>query len=126
MGLKSFFSNIGQKVGKFAGKVWNGVKTAGKFVGKVAKPVLSTMAALPGKVGWLGRLGSAGIEFAKNIIDRIPNQTAKDKLNQFVDKGQNLMNKAEDKAQTIAGKIAPYGEAGMSLYTNPPTFNPNK
>ena len=126
MGIKSFFSNVAQRVGKFAGKVWNGVKAAGKFVGKIAKPVLNTVAMLPGKIGLIGKAGSAGLEFAKNIVDRIPNQAAKDKLNQYIDKGQDLVNKAQDKAQSVVGKVTPYAEAGLSLMNKPPTFNMNK
>ena len=56
MGLKKFF-----------GKVWNGLKNAGRWVknkalpaiGRVAKPILNVMGMLPGHLGVIGKVGSA-------------------------------------------------------------------
>lgn len=55
MGIKSFFRKIG-----------NGIRKAGRFikdkvfpvVGRIAKPVLNVIGALPGVAGVVGRIGS--------------------------------------------------------------------
>ncbi len=120
MGIKNFFKKIGRGIGKVAGKVWNGVKKGAEFVGKVAKPVLNTLSVLPGKLGLIGKIGSAGAEVAKNIIDRIPNQQIKDKMNGIIDKGKEFVDKTQDNATGLANKVKPWADAGLSLYKDNP------
>ena len=67
MAIKNFFKKVGRGIGKFAGKVLNGVKKGAEIVGKVAKPVLNVLSALPGKVGLIGKIGSISTDIPKNI-----------------------------------------------------------
>lgn len=127
MGIKKFFTNAANKVGKFAGKVVSTVKRAPELVGKIvkpiasiAKPVFGVMSALPGQLGVIGKAGSAVASIAKNIVDRIPNQQAKNTLNHLIDKGKGLVDQTQSRAQDIAGKIKPYADAGLGLINNPP------
>ena len=99
MGLKRFF-----------GKVWNGLKNAGRWVkdkalpviGRVAKPILNVMGMLPGHLGMVGKIGSAVAGVTSNIIDKIPNQSIQDKLHGIVDKANNTVQAGIDKGQQIA------------------------
>jgi len=66
MGIKDFFKKVGRGIKRAAGKVWGGIKKGAQFVGKVAKPiiniakpVLNTLSMLPGKLGMIGKIGSA-------------------------------------------------------------------
>ena len=124
MGIRSFFKKVGRGIGKFAGKVWNGVKKGAEIVGKVAKPVLNVLSALPGKVGLIGKIGSLGAGVAENIINKIPNKDARDKLNVFVDRGKNMVDKVENKAGQIANKIQPWAKFGSDVINTikPKTF----
>ena len=95
---------------KFFGKVWNGLKSAGRWVkdkalpaiGKFAKPLLNGMSILPGHLGMVGKIGSAIAGVASNIIDKIPNQSIQDKLHGIVDKANNTVQAGIDKGQQIA------------------------
>ncbi len=105
------FSTIKVKMGikKFFGKVWNGLKKAGRWVkdkalpviGRVAKPILNVLGMLPGHLGVVGKVGSAVAGIASNIIDKIPNQNVRDKLHGIVDKTNNAFQAGVDKGQQI-------------------------
>ena len=113
MAIKNFFKKIGV-----------GVKKAAGFVGKIAKPILNVMSALPGKLGLIGKAGSAATTVVKDVVDRIPNQQAKDKLNEVIDKGKQAVDNVQQKAQTIAGKAKPWADAGLSFYNKPVNIKP--
>ena len=122
MGIKNFFKNIGENVRKAGNKFFGGIKKSAGYVGRlskpmisIAKPILNGMATLPGNIGIIGKVGSAVAGAAKNIIDQIPNQSAKDKLNSIVDKGMNLVNTGQQKAQSIANQIQPYAKQGLQI-----------
>ena len=124
MGIKNFFKKIGRGIKKVAGKVWGGVKKAAVVVGKVAKPVLNVMSVLPGKLGLIGKADSAAAEVVKGVVDRIPNQQAKDKLNEVIDKGKQTVDNVQEKAQNVANKVKPWADAGLSLYNKPINIKP--
>ena len=115
MSIKNFFKKVGRGIGKFAGKVWNGIKKGAEVVGKVAKPVLNVLSALPGKVGLIGKVGSTVAGAAEKFINKIPNKDARDKLNGIVDKGKNMVDKVENKAGQIASKIQPWAKFGSDV-----------
>ena len=115
MGIKNWFKKVGRGIGKFAGKVLNGVKKVGGVVGKVAKPVLNVLSALPGKVGLIGKIGSIGAGVAEKFINKIPNKDARDKLNGLLDKGRDTLGKVENKAEQIANKIQPWAKFGQDV-----------
>ena len=127
MGIKDFFKKVGRGIKSVAGKVWGGIKKGAQFVGKVAKPiiniakpVLNTLSMLPGKLGMIGKIGSAGAEVAKNIVDRIPNEDARNKLNSVIDRGKEAVDNVQNKAQGVAGKVKPWADMGLGLINNPP------
>ena len=70
MGIKQWFQKLGRGIKKVAGKVWSGIKKGAQFVGRVAKkiatpvisiakPILGGLSMLPGKLGVIGKVGSA-------------------------------------------------------------------
>ena len=115
MGIKNWFKKVGRGIGKFAGKVFNGVKKVGGVVGKIAKPVLNVLSVLPGKVGLIGKIGSLGAGVAEKFINKIPNKDARDKLNGYVDKGRDTLGKVENKAGQLANKIQPWAKFGQDI-----------
>ena len=133
MGIKSFFQKIGRGIKKVAGKIWSGIKKGVGFVGKIAKPIISiakpvlgTIAAIPGKIGLIGKVGSAAAGVAQSIIDKIPNAKAREKLTQVVDKGKEAVDTVQKKAETVAGKAKPWADAGLSVINKPPSLAPIK
>ena len=104
-GLKSFFKKIGQ-----------GFKKAGRwikeraipFVGRIAKPILNVMGMLPGKIGAIGKVGSAVTEVLHNVTEKIPNKDARDKINSVIDKGN-------DKFQTVIDKGRGYADTANNI-----------
>ena len=91
MWIKTFFKKVWGGIKKTAGKVWSGIKKGAQFVGRVAKkivspvvsiakPILGGLSMLPGKLGVIGKVGSAAAGIAQNIVDRIPNAKAREKL----------------------------------------------
>lgn len=122
MGIKQFFQKIGRGIKRVAGKVWKGIKKGVGFVGKIfkpvvkiAKPILGGLSMLPGKLGMVGKVGSAVADVAHSIVDQIPNQQAKDKLNAVIDKGKAAVDTGQHKMQQVAGKVAPWAKFGQDL-----------
>ena len=95
---------------RFFGKVWGGLKRAGRWVkdkalpaiGKFARPILNIMGVLPGHLGMIGKVGSAIAGVASNVIDKIPNQNIQNKLHGIVDKANNTVQSGVEKGQQIA------------------------
>ena len=104
-GLKSFFKKIGQ-----------GFKKAGRWIkdkalpaiGRIAKPILGVMGMLPGKIGMIGKVGSAVTNVLHNVTEKIPNKDARDKINSVIDKGS-------DKFQTVIDKGKGYAETANNI-----------
>ena len=132
MGIKDFFRKVGRGIGKFAGKVWEGVKKVGSVVkkvggiaGKIAKPILTTMSFLPGKIGKFGKIAAPAVSIAEKFIEKIPSEEARDKLQGVLDKGKGVMHKASEKAEDIAGKVAPWAKYGLDVMKDPRSiYNP--
>ena len=110
-GLKSFFKKIGQgfkKVGRFI------KDKALPTIGRIAKPVLGIMSMIPGKIGAIGQVGSAVTSVLHGITEKIPNKSARDKINEVIDKGndkfQTVLDKGKGYAET-ANKVVDTGKA---------------
>ena len=101
-GLKSFFKKVG-----------NGFKKAGCWirdkalpaVGRIVKPVLNVIGMLPGKIGMIGKIGSAITGVLHNATDQIPNKDTRDKINRVIDRGNTNFSRFIDKGQAIAEGI---------------------
>ena len=99
MGVKSFFK-----------KVWGGIKKAGRFVkdkvlpavGRIAKPVLSVVGALPGKIGMIGRIGSGIADILRGATEKIPNEDARRKLDDIISRGHDKFQTVVDRGRDIA------------------------
>lgn len=99
MGVKSFFK-----------KVWGGIKKAGRFVkdkvlpvvGRIAKPVLSVVGALPGKIGMIGKIGSGIANILHGATEKIPNEDARRKLDDIISRGHDKFQTVVDRGRDIA------------------------
>ena len=99
MGIKSFFK-----------KVWGGIKKAGRFVkdkvlpvvGRIAKPVLSVVGALPGKIGMIGKIGSGVANILHGATEKIPNEDARRKLDDIISRGHDKFQTVVDRGRDIA------------------------
>lgn len=99
MGVKSFFK-----------KVWGGIKKAGRFVkdkvlpvvGRIAKPVLSVVGALPGKIGMIGNIGSGIANILHGATEKIPNEDARRKLDDIISRGHDKFQTVVDRGRDIA------------------------
>ena len=105
MGIKNFFKKIGQgfkKVGRFI------KDKALPTIGRIAKPVLGIMSMLPGKIGAIGQVGTAVTSVLHGITEKIPNKSARDKINEVIDK-------SNDKFQTVLEKGKGYAETANKV-----------
>ena len=99
MGIKSFFK-----------KVWGGIKKAGRFVkdkvlpvvGRIAKPVLNVIGALPGKIGMIGKIGSGVANILHGATEKIPNEDARRKLDDIISRGHDKFQTVVDRGRDIA------------------------
>lgn len=99
MSIKKFFKKIG-----------DGFKKAGRWiknkalpvVGRIVKPILNVVGLLPGKIGMVGKVGSAIAGAASGIINKIPNQQAREKLQGVVDNVNSKVQEGVAKGQQIA------------------------
>ncbi len=99
MGVKSFFK-----------KVWGGIKKAGRFVkdkvlpvvGRIAKPVLNVIGALPGKIGMIGKIGSGIANILHGATEKIPNEDARRKLDDIISRGHDKFQTVVDRGRSVA------------------------
>lgn len=104
--IKDFFKKIGR-----------GLKKAGRWIkdkvfpaiGRVVKPVLSVIGLLPGKIGMVGKIGSAVTNLIHEGVNNIPNKDARDKINGAIAKGnekfQGVIDKGKEYAESANGMI---------------------
>ena len=99
MSIKSFLKKVGGGIRK-AGR-WVKHKAI-PFVGRLAKPILNGISMLPGKLGMIGKLGSALTGIAGGVVDQIPNDKVRDKVRNWIDHEAKLGRTVIDKAKDIA------------------------
>ena len=99
MSIKSFLKKVGGGIRK-AGR-WIKHKAI-PFVGRLAKPILNGISMLPGKLGMIGKLGSALTGIAGGVVDQIPNDKVRDKVRNWIDHEAKLGRTVIDKAKDIA------------------------
>ena len=112
MGVKSFFK-----------KVWGGIKKAGRFVkdkvlpavGRIAKPVLSVVGALPGKIGMIGRIGSGIADILRGATEKIPNEDARRKLDDIISRGHDKFQTVVDRGRDIANGVNRTVDVGRDM-----------
>lgn len=99
MGIKDFFRKIGK-----------GFKKAGRWIkdkalpaiGRVAKPILNVIGLLSGKIGMIGKIGSAVTGVLHDVTNKIPNEEARKKIGEFIDKGSEKFRGVIDRGKEIA------------------------
>lgn len=74
-------------------------------VGRIAKPILNVLGVLPGKIGMIGKIGSAVTGVLHQATDKIPNEQIRDKINKVVDKGGQGFQRIVDTGQNYAEKV---------------------
>lgn len=109
MGFKDFFNKVGRGI-RTAGK-WAGdkIKKGVGLVGRIARPVMSVIGALPGGIGTIGKIGGAVIGGIGDIVNSLPENRTKDKLTGFINTGQDALKQGVDKANDIANKANEIG-----------------
>ena len=111
MGLFKKIGNAFKKVGR---KIWSGIKTAGKWIGRKVVPVIHTVSGIaqhiPGIVGDIAEKIHKGTDIAKKVIDQLPSSKVKDKLSDMADKVDTSTSKVKQKIEPTAQKIAEYGK----------------
>lgn len=105
------------RIGRWFKKAWKKVKKVAKKVGrfiadkglKVGRFVTGVAQHIPGKIGMVAGLANKGIAAAQAAIDAIPKGKVKDKLQQGLDKANEVKSRAEaagDKVIGVANKVA--------------------
>ena len=100
------FTKIGSGIKRFAQRsgsiIKEGVKKDAPVLMNIASKGTSLLSHLPGTIGTAAGLANKGINAIRGVIDQIPNNKARDTLNNVVNKGQNAVNRMEGGAQNIA------------------------
>lgn len=100
--IKGFGKRMWSGIKGFGKKVIEGGKTVfkkiGEVAGKVVSPVAKVLSYLPGTMGTIGRVVSGVSDAIKTATNQIPNEKAKEKINQFI-------SKADDTSHKVIGKI---------------------
>ena len=99
MSIKSFLKKVGGGIRKAGRWIKN---KAIPFIGRLAKPILNGISMLPGKLGMIGKLGSALTGIAGGVVDQIPNDKVRDKVRNWIDHEAKLGRTVIDKAKDIA------------------------
>ena len=111
MGLFKKIGNAFKKVGR---KIWGGIKTAGKWIGRKVVPIIHTVSGIaqhiPGIIGDIAEKIHKGTDVAKKVIDQLPSSKVKDKLSDMADKVDTSTSKVKQKIEPTAQKIAEYGK----------------
>ena len=111
MGLFKKIGNAFKKVGR---KIWGGIKTAGKWIGRKVVPIIHTVSGIaqhiPGVIGDIAEKIHKGTDVAKQVIDQLPSSKVKDKLSDMADKVDTNTSKVKQKIDPVAQKIAEYGK----------------
>lgn len=122
----NFFKKIGQGIKKGATKIWDGAKKVIPRVVDVIKraPEYADKAGrflslLPGKYGKFGELLHKGSQFVKPMIDVLPDSKAKEKINEYYNKGESKVQEIYDKGggiiDDINKKAQPWIHAGGDI-----------
>lgn len=110
MGLFKKIGNFFKKTGR---KIWGGIKTAGKWIGRKVVPIIHTVSGIaqhiPGIIGDVAEKIHKGTDVAKKVIDQLPSSKVKDKLSDMADKVDTGTSKVKQKIDPVAQKIAEYG-----------------
>ena len=115
MGIKDFFKKVGQ-----------GFKKAGRWVrdkalpavGRIVKPVMNVLSVLPGKIGMVGKIGSAVTGLLHGATEKIPNQEVRDKLNRYIDKGSGKFQQIVDKGKELSDDVNKKIGVGKEVYNH--------
>ena len=106
MALKSILKKVGNGIRKAGRFVKNKVNP---FVGRLAKPILHGVSMLPGKLGYIGKLGSALTGMAESIVDKVPNENVRDKVRNWIDNearlGRTSIDKHKDGSERVIDTI---------------------
>ena len=115
MGIKSFLKKVG-----------NGIKKAGRwvknkaipFVGRLAKPIMQGISMLPGKIGMIGKLGSALTGIAGGVVDQIPNDNVRDKVRGWIDRENQIAHESFEKFKKGAETLRDTADNVKNRYNN--------
>ena len=121
-----FFKGIGRGIKRGATKIYNGVtkvvpkvvdviKRAPEYVDKAGR----ILSLLPGKYGKIGDLIHKGSQFVKPMIDVLPDSKAKEKINEYYNKGESKVNEYYNKGgeliNNVNNKVQPWLRAGGDI-----------
>ena len=102
MSIKRFFKKVGGAIAKAGRFAKNKVLP---YIGKLAKPILNGAAMLPGKIGYIGKLGSALTGIAESIVDKVPNDNVRNKLHGWIDHERKIGNQTLERFKNGAESI---------------------
>ena len=102
MGVKNFFKKIGKGIVKAGRFIKN---KAIPFVGRLAKPILNGISMLPGKIGYIGKLGSALSGMAESIVPKIPNEDMRRKVGGWLENERRIGHKTFEKFKSGAESL---------------------
>jgi hypothetical protein len=105
---------------KAATAVKKGVKKYGPKILSIGQAGLGILSKVPGTVGTISQKVNDGINTVKNIISKVPNQKAQDKLNSFADKIQEKTHEMHTRILPIHEKITPMARDAINVISKVP------
>jgi hypothetical protein len=113
------FRKIGSALKSFASNTFNRVKRGMQIAApkllQLGSAGLGILAKTPGAIGAVSSVAKTGVDMLKDIVGHVPNQTAKNKLTNILDKGSGFVDKAATTMNTVANKAKPLLITGMNV-----------
>ena len=102
MTIKSFLKKVGNGISK-AGR-WVKNKTI-PFAGRLIKPVIHGISMLPGKLGYIGKLGSALTGMGESILPKIPNENIRKSVEGWLENEKKIGRRTFERIKNGAESI---------------------
>lgn len=118
MPFKSFINKAWNTVKKGAKGLWNTGKRVVNTVSKLASPVASVVAAIPGKVGWIGSGIKTAVDTLRGLTENIPNKQTRDKINNAITKTGGFVDKVVDRVDRGAKTVGNIIDTGQEIIKN--------
>ena len=99
MGIKNFLKKVGGGIKKAGRFVKNKVIP---FVGRLAKIIMHGISMLQGKIGLIGKLGSAFSIMAESTVLNIPNENVRDKVRGWLENERRIGHDSFEKFKNNA------------------------
>ena len=104
------FTKIGgavKRVAQRAGSVIkSGVKKVAPIIHNIAEKGTSLLSNMPGMIGTAAAIANKGLGTARDLVSQIPNEKARDAMNNVINRGSNIVDRGQNTATNITNRVS--------------------